>query len=338
MLDNITEGLDKITDRLDNVIVRLVAYYIAISLFFASILLLLPDISIYITKGEMSSILGILSSPQFGAEFGRLLEESRASGADPRLEPEEIERLLEKSGGFHLSTFVPISMALLFSFFYALPVTWVYRWTRPRKKYNPDLVHTLLVVPIAISLVVFLVKDSIALAFSLAGIVAAVQFRTTLRDPLDATYMFIVIGIGLSAGIGIGQVAILASVAFNAVVLGIWRMNYGAKPAVLSGFRLVRPAKALPDVSGAQAGKVPKPYNAELRVHTGQVEAAQQAAVVLLATYAKRWRQVRIVQQEDGTAIVEFHVRLKKTVDPAAFTRELEKSTEGHTVKVELGL
>ena len=338
MFGNIADRLDNITDRLDNVIVRLVAYYIAISLFFASILLLLPDISIYITKGEMSSVLAILSSPQFGAEFGRLLEESRASGADPRLEPEEIERLLEKSGGFHLSTFVPISMALLFSFFYALPVTWVYRWTRPRKKYNPDLVHTLLVVPIAISLVVFLVKDSIALAFSLAGIVAAVQFRTTLRDPLDATYMFIVIGIGLSAGIGIGQVAILASVAFNAVVLGIWRMNYGAKPVALSGFRLVRPAKPLPDVSGTQAGKISKSYNAKLRVHTAQAEAAEQAAVALLATYAKRWRQVRIVQQEDSTVIVEFDVRLKKTADPAAFTRELEKSTEGHTVKVELEL
>ena len=338
MLDNITDSLDSITDRLDNVIVRLVAYYIATSLFFASILLLLPDILISITGGEMSSILTILSSPQSGAEVGRLLEKSSVSGADLRLKPEDVERLLEKSGVFYLPTFVPISMALLFSFFYALPVTWVYRWTRPRKKYNQDLVHTLLVVPIAISLVVFLVKDSVALAFSLAGIVAAVQFRTTLRDPLDATYMFIVIGIGLSAGMGIGQVAILASVAFNAVVLGIWRTNYGAKPAVLSGFRLVRPAKSLPGVSGTQAGKIPKPYNAKLRVHTAQVEAAQQAAVALLATYAKQWRQVRIVQQEDGTVIVEFDVRLKKTADPAAFTRELEKSTEGHTVKVELEL
>ena len=331
MLDNIADGLDKITDRLDNVIVRLVAYYIAISLFFASILLLLPDISIYITKGEVGSILAILSSPQSAAELGHLLEKHGVSGADLKLE-------LEKSSVFYLPTFVQISMALMFSFFYALPVTWVYRWTRPRKKYNPDLVHTLLVVPIAISLVVFLVKDSIALAFSLAGIVAAVQFRTTLRDPLDATYMFIVIGIGLSAGIGIGQVAVLASVAFNAVVLGIWRMNYGAKPVALSGFRLVRPAKSLPGMSDAQADKVPKPYNANLRVHTGQVEAAQQAAVALLATYAKRWRQVRVVQQEDGTAIIEFHVRLKKTANPAAFTSELEKSTEGHTVKVELEL
>ena len=188
-------------------------------------------------------------------------------------------------------------------------------------------------MPIAIALVVFLVKDSVALAFSLAGIVAAVRFRTSLNEPMDATYMFIVIGIGLAAGIQLGSVAILASVAFNAVVLGVWRMNYGAEPAVMSGFRRVRSA---PGASGAPTGKLPKPYNAKLRVHTTQTEAAQQAAVALLPTYATRWEQGRIVKQEDGAAIVEFDVRLKKKTDPATFTTALEKSAEGHTDKVEL--
>ena len=233
--------------------------------------------------------------------------------------------------------FVPVSMSLLFSFLFALPVTWVYRWTRSGKKYSQAFAQTLLVVPIAIALVVFLVKDSVALAFSLAGIVAAVRFRTSLNEPMDATYMFIVIGIGLAAGIQYGSVAILASVAFNTVALGVWRMNWGAEPAVLSGFRL-RSAKEGPltGVSGARAGKQPKPYNARLRVHTTQIKAAQQAAVALLPTYARRWEQVGIVKHEDASAIVEYDVRLKKKTDPATFTAALEKSAEGHTGKVEL--
>ena len=86
--------------------------------------------------------------------------------------------------------FVPVSMSLLFSFLFALPVTWVYRWTRSRKKYNQAFAQTLLVVPIAIALVVFLVKDSVALAFSLAGIVAAVRFRTSLKGALGDCYGF----------------------------------------------------------------------------------------------------------------------------------------------------
>lgn len=302
---------------LDNVIVRLVIHYLATFLFFWGLWSLFPEISIYMAEEKARSGSTALSYPQLEAESSLTLAESSL---------------------FHPRTFVPVSLSLLFSFLYALPVTWVYRWTRPRKKYSQAFAHTLLVVPIAIALVVFLVKDSLALAFSLAGIVAAVRFRTTLNEPMDATYMFIVIGIGLAAGIQLGSVAVLASVAFNAVVLGVWRMNYGAEPVVLSGFRRVHPAKekSLPGVGGAQAGKAPKPYNAKLRVHATQIEAAQQATVALLPTYATRWQQVRIVQQEDGAAIIEFDVRLKKKTDPAAFTAALEKSAEGHTGKVEL--
>ena len=295
---------------LDNVIVRLVVHYLATFLFFAALWELIPGIfQEYDIAEKIDS--AALSSRQFE-------------------QPEPDAGLTQM--------FVPVSMSLLFSFLFALPVTWVYRWTRPRKKYSQAFAQTLLVVPIAIALVVFLVKDSVALAFSLAGIVAAVRFRTSLNEPMDATYMFIVIGIGLAAGIQYGSVAILASVAFNTVALGVWRMNWGAEPAVLSGFRLVRSAKegSLTGASGAQAGKNPKPYNAKLRLHTTQTEAAQQAAVALLPTYATRWEQVRIVKQEDGTAIVEFDVRLKKKTDPATFTAALEKSTEGHTGKVEL--
>ena len=291
---------------LDNIIVRLVVHYLATFLFFAALWELIPGIF------QEYDIAEQIDSTDLSAR--------------------QFEQPAPDAGLTQM--FVPVSMSLLFSFLFALPVTWVYRWTRPRKKYSQAFAQTLLVVPIAIALVVFLVKDSVALAFSLAGIVAAVRFRTSLNEPMDATYMFIVIGIGLAAGIQYGSVAILASVAFNTVALGVWRMNWGAEPAVLSGFKLVRSSET--GASGAQAGKKPKPYNAKLRVHTTQIEAAQQAAVALLPTYATRWEQVRIVKQEDGTAIVEFDVRLKKKTDPAAFTAALEKSAEGHTGKVEL--
>ena len=296
---------------LDNVIVRLVIHYVATAFFFIGILELFPDVSIYMAEEKARSQAATLSSQQLKMDPGLTLEES---------------------GYFNLRTLVPISMSLMFSFLYALPVTWVYRWTRPRKQYNQALAQTLLVVPIAIALVVFLVKGSLALAFSLAGIVAAVRFRTTLNDPMDATYMFIVIGIGLSAGIQLGEVSVLASVAFNAVALGIWRMNYGAQPATMSGFRLVRPAKERSLPTPVKARKA----TAKLRVHTAQVEAAQQAIAAFLATYAKQWQQVGIVQPENSPAIIEFDVRLKKSTDPTAFVRQLEESAASHINAVEL--
>ena len=157
--------------------------------------------------------------------------------------------------------------------------------------------------------------------------------------------MFIVIGIGLAAGVQLGSVAILASIFFNVVALIVWRMDFGAEPAILSGWRLVRPGKEgqLLGVSGvvqpelrATTDKPQKPYNAQLRVHTTQVEAAQQATIPLLESNAKRWQQAQVIQKEDGTSIVEFDVRLKKSTDLSAFIREIEKSEKKHVNKVEL--
>ncbi|MCY4120321.1 MAG: DUF4956 domain-containing protein, partial [Acidobacteria bacterium] len=129
--------------------------------------------------------------------------------------------------------------------------------TRQRKKYSQSFAHTLLVIPIAIALVVFLVKGSLALAFGLAGIVAAVRFRASLNEPMDAVYMLMAIGIGLAAGTQLTTVAYLASLIFVVITLAVWKSNFGAKPAVLSGWRLVPPdeLEAAPEAGGKAKAK-----------------------------------------------------------------------------------
>ena len=81
-----------------------------------------------------------------------------------------------------LSLLIPVLISMAVAFALSLPIAWLYSWTRQGKKYNPSFAQTLVLVPIAISLVVFLVKGSLALAFSLAGIVASVRFRIRTRS------------------------------------------------------------------------------------------------------------------------------------------------------------
>jgi len=220
---------------------------------------------------------------------------------------------------------------------------WVYRWTRPRWRYNQMFAHTLLVVPIAITLVVFLVKGSLALAFSLAGIVAAVRFRTTLDEPMDAVYLFLVIGTGLAAGVQLLVVALISSMMFNAVALTVWRLNVGGQAAVLNGWNLV-PGQADAQVQGSAglpgpAAPIeeapPDPYNARLRLHVARLDEAQRFAIPFLQERTKKWRVAETVQEADGTSVIEFEVRLKKSVDLAAFVRELEQG-DPDVKKVEL--
>jgi hypothetical protein len=109
-----------------------------------------------------------------------------------------------------------------------VPVTWVYMGTRRRRGLDQSMVESLLVLPIAVAGVVVIVQDSLALAFSLAGIFAGIQFRSKLKYYADAHFLFASIGVGLAAGIGALHIATVMSVVFNYTAFLIWRLNYGA--------------------------------------------------------------------------------------------------------------
>ena len=191
-------------------------------------------------------------------------------------------------------------------------------------------------VPISIALVVFLVKGSLALAFSLAGIVAAVRFRTSLDEPIDAVYMFMAIGIGLAAGTQLTTVAYLASMTFVAVSLAVWRVDFGAQPAVLSGWRIVAAGKTgqVPGAGKSMAAGIRS--DARIEVHARKVNAAQKAAARVLDSSTRQWQLADVVRNPDGTAIVAFDTWLKETVDPASIVREIEDAGKKTIANVQL--
>jgi hypothetical protein len=122
---------------------------------------------------------------------------------------------------------VVAALSMLGALAIMLPVTWVYMVTRRSRGYDESVVHTLLILPVAVTGIVMIVQNSVALAFSLAGIVAAVRFRTTLDDTKDAVYVFLAIGVGLATGVQALGVALTLSIVFNLVVLGLWKTHFG---------------------------------------------------------------------------------------------------------------
>ena len=123
---------------LNNIIIRLLVYYAAWLLALSGIFHLFPQILYYVAR-ERERIF-IAKSLDTGADtipftLGNI-EEGVARLVDP-------------------AHTIPIMVALVLAFGVTLPITWVYRWTRPRKKYSQSFAHTLLVIPTSITLVVF---------------------------------------------------------------------------------------------------------------------------------------------------------------------------------------
>jgi hypothetical protein len=120
-----------------------------------------------------------------------------------------------------------------------LPVSWTYMFTRQKKGYSQSVVHTLLLLPVVVSMVATLVRSSVALAFSLAGIVAAVRFRVALEDSRDAVFVFAVMALGLACGVQLETAAVL-SVLFVTIVLILWYSDFARTPPSLEGERAAK--------------------------------------------------------------------------------------------------
>lgn len=203
-----------------------------------------------------------------------------------------------------------------------VPVAWVYMLTK-RFRYDPALVSSVIILPIVVAGIALVVKNSVALAFALAGIVAAVRFRNTLKDPRDAVYIFLVIGIGLSSGVQALDVALAMSLAFNYVVLAVWKFNIGsiysgryARTGILSS----GPQRLLlaQDAQGQREVRMRMLDHADqirtdgiLLVHSMQPDLARHTVQEALADMARDWQLVDVVSRDDDLFTLEYLVRLK---------------------------
>ncbi len=182
---------------------RLTAYYVAVTAIVLVALQLFPNLHGYMPFGGVEALMS-KARPE--------LQGVLAPNADIGNLRESVYWLV-----------ITILGALLT----AWPVSWIYIAVRNRKDYDQSLVDTIIILPIVVTSIVIIVQNSLALAFSIAGIAAAVRFRNSLKSSGDALFILLAVGIGLSAGIGALELAIVMTVAFNYVFLVLWLTDYG---------------------------------------------------------------------------------------------------------------
>src|SRR3954468_15534661 len=119
-----------------------------------------------------------------------------------------------------------LAVAIVGALLVALPVSWVYMGIRNDDEYDESLINTILVLPMVVTGIVIIVQNSLALAFSLAGIAGAVRFRNSLKSSGDALFILLSVAVGLSAGIGAVELAAVISIFFNYCFALLWVTEY----------------------------------------------------------------------------------------------------------------
>ncbi|MDT8448826.1 MAG: hypothetical protein RQ847_01510 [Wenzhouxiangellaceae bacterium] len=112
-----------------------------------------------------------------------------------------------------------LTVALLGTLLLMLPVSWVHKSIYRASTYDHSLDETTLILPGVVAAIVLVVQHSLALAFSLAGIVAGVQFRRALQDTFDTLFILVAIGVGIAAGVEALEIAAVLTVFFSYATL-----------------------------------------------------------------------------------------------------------------------
>jgi hypothetical protein len=311
-----------------NIIVRLLVYYSAIAVVTFFGLKYLPGSWVELLRSATQPLVGMSTEPV--TTF--TTPDSRVDALSP------------------IAVVVMGVIASLSSIVLCLPVAWTYMFTRQKKGYQQSVVHTLILLPVVVAVVATIVRSSAALAFSLAGIVAAVRFRVALEDSRDAVFVFGVMALGLACGVSLEAAAVL-SILFNILVLVLWYSDFARTPPSLEGERaqkhferavsianrtsqfvarldreiLDSMAPAQLDALQARLDKQKSKFGmtteaaeeegprfeGRITVHVGDPDQAQPAVEAVLAANLKRWKMVRI-ERTDGEARIVYAVRPKK--------------------------
>jgi len=335
-----------------NIIIRLIVYYFVVTIVAFLAMKFMPAAMRDLIMAAIRPLTGLSTEPV-----------TNFSTPDPQVEA--------------LTSNAAILMAIIASLaaiVNCLPVAWTYMFTRQKKGYQQSVVHTLILLPVVVAVVATIVRSSAALAFSLAGIVAAVRFRVALEDSRDAVFVFGVMALGLACGVSLEAAAVL-SVLFNVMVLILWYSDFARTPPSLEGERAAKHferavaianrtsqfvarldreildgmAPAQLDALQARLDKQKQKFGlstegqeeegprfeGRITVHVGDPDQAQPAVEAVLEASLKRWKMVRI-ERTDGEARIVYAVRPKKGQNLESISNTLTNEAAPFVASVEV--
>lgn len=125
-------------------------------------------------------------------------------------------------------TFINALIVIFASIFLGIITSCVYMYTNAKRGYNQGFLTTLIMLPVIISIIILLVGNNVARAFSLAGAFSIIRFRSAPGDPKDIAYIFFTLAVGLTCGMGYIGYAFVFTIILSALILMLELVKFGA--------------------------------------------------------------------------------------------------------------
>ena len=87
------------------------------------------------------------------------------------------------------------------------------------------MAFNLLLLVLITSLVISIVKSSLALSLGLVGALSIVRFRTAIKEPEELIYLFIAIAIGLGIGANQYYITVIAFIVIILIIIAVEKFS-----------------------------------------------------------------------------------------------------------------
>lgn len=108
-------------------------------------------------------------------------------------------------------------------------ISLVYLFTHKKEGYSQAFCTALILLAPIVGMVILVIGNNVATAFSLAGAFALVRFRSAPGDPKDIAFVFMSVTMGLTCGLGYYIWAALGTVILCTIILILHFANFAGK-------------------------------------------------------------------------------------------------------------
>ncbi len=186
--------------------------------------------------------------------------------------------------------------ALGTSLILGLVISLVYLNTHRQEGYSTSFLITLIMLPAIICIIILLIGNNVARAFSLAGAFSLIRFRSAPGDPKDIAYVFFTLAVGLACGMGFLAYGAIFSLILCLVMIVLHYTGFGKVKADVMQLKIT----------------IPESLN------------FQGLYDDILSKYAETWKQKQVKTTDFGTLFqVVYYITLKSGINQKQFLDEL---------------
>lgn len=187
-------------------------------------------------------------------------------------------------------------IVILSSIILGFIISFLYMKTHKKNGYNQGFTLTLVMLPVIIAIIILLIGNNVARAFSLAGAFSIIRFRSAPGEPKDISYILFTLAVGLTCGMGYIGYAILFTIVLCVLMLGLDKFNFAE----------------------------PKNKPMQLRITIPENLNYEDAFDEILDKYTDSWTLNRIKTRDFGSLFeLDYSINIKKYINQKQFIDDL---------------